>query len=396
MLVRKISQLSLVMLILLSFLPGVRAAVITVDAQALLEQGMAKARQQAVNEALLEALRRNIFDNLAVSRDFEKEIEEKILDRREVFVKSYAIQNERTLGDLYWLELKVEIQDETLAAELAQIQQGRRLKVERLALVVMPPAGNTADLPILFEPSALASSLGHELELYGFSLELLREPEADLLSLIRKTVMLENPSSLPRAEWFQALIDVDLLIVLWAEGVSHESVVSLGKEFWRSQVRLAFIDCRNDLITVLPELKAKVISENYVDGLEKMTRKLQQVVADSCLERLSRDYLLPQAEQRNLRLQCKGLRLPADFERLREKLESLRGIGRFQLQALSAGSLEFEIEVLTPVPLLLDWLADYRDPAAGLWFKVYPLDDNGPDSYLLQAIYEPHAAVSGQ
>ncbi|MEA1921230.1 MAG: hypothetical protein U9N63_01090, partial [Pseudomonadota bacterium] len=105
-----------------ALLPAASVVKTTVG-QAVLDGGSEKARAEAVFDALGEALSRYLYDDMAASYEFEQQINEKIIKRRKFYVKSYEIQSERTLGDLYQVELRVELQVDLLEQELRKIER---------------------------------------------------------------------------------------------------------------------------------------------------------------------------------------------------------------------------------------------------------------------------------
>ena len=370
----------------------------TTAGQAVLVSGSEKARSEAVFDALGEALIRYLYDDMAASHEYEQQINENILKKRKLYVKSYEIQSERTLGDLYQVELRVELQGDLLEQELRKIERRKRRQVEHLTLVVLPPAGLTENHSqienggghvLALEPTALRQGLQQELAVYGFSLEMVDTISPDLMTMfvqLLETSATESRQK-PDAAWFQGFLPGDLIIALRASEVSEERIVSLRKSFWRSQVELVFIDTKNSMITHLPTVTAKVINSDYVVGLEQLTENLTERVQKTCLDRLLRDYIMPQEGDELVVLQCDGFRRPADFAVLKERLQSLRTVKEVSLLALAAGSLELGVRILTPAPLLIKWLNDFHSEDLPFTFKVYPLDET-PEHYLVRVIYE--------
>ncbi len=376
-----------------------QAAVVvkTAAGQAVLLEGSAKARNQAVMDALGEVLNRYIYDDMDVSHEFEQQINEKIINRRKSYIKSYEIQSERTLGDLYQVELRVELQSDLLERELKKIESRERRQVEQLTLRVVPSSGladnhsrveHGGAHALALEPTLLLQSLRQELGIYGFSLEMINSISPDLTTMI--TQLLESDESeihqLPEASWFKDLLPGDLIVVVRAEEVSEERIISLQKSFWRSQAELVFIDTKNDMITHLPSVTAKVINSDYIVGLEKLTENLTGRVQKACLDRLLRDYIVPQESEELVVLQCQGFREPSDFAAFKESLQSLRTVKAVSLQALASGSLELGVRILTSAPLLVKWLNDFHSEDLSFTLKVYPLDDT-PEHYLVWVDY---------
>ncbi len=366
--------------------------------QAVLVGGSEKARSEAVFDAIGEALSRYIYDDMAASHEFEQQINEKILKRRKRYVKSYGIQSERTLGDLYQVELRVELQSDLLGQELRKIERRKRRQVEHLTLVVLPPIGLGESHPqidnggihaLALEPTALLQSLQQELAVYGFSLEMANTISPDLMAMFIKLMEASDAESQqkPEANWFQGLLYSDLIVVVRSAEISEERIVSLRKSFWRSQAELVFIDTKNDMITHLPTVTAKVINSDYVVGLEQLTENLTEQVQKTCLDRLLRDYIIPQESDELVVLQCEGFRQPADLAALKERLQSLRTVKKVSLLALASGSLELGVRIMTPAPLLVKWLNDFHSDDLPFTLKVYPLDET-PEHYLVRVIYE--------
>ena len=134
-------------------------------------------------------------------------------------------------------------------------------------------------------------------------------------------------------------------------------------------------------------MTAKVINSDYVAGLEQLTENLTGKVQKTCLDRLLRDYIMPQESNALVVLQCDGFRRPVDFAAFKERLQSLRTVNEVSLLALSAGSLELEVRILTPSLLLIKWLNDFHSDDLPFTLKVYPLTKT-PEHYLVRAIYE--------
>ena len=373
------------------------AVVKTTAGQAVLDSGSEKARAEAVFDALGEALNRYIYDDMAASYEFEQEINEKIIKRRKLYVKSYEIQSERTLGDLYQVELRVELQGDLLEQELRKIERRERRQVEHLTLVVLPVTGvgesfaaadNGGVQSMVLEPTVLQQSLQQELAVYGFSLEIVDTISQDLMDMFSQLLQKNEVAGQtePEAAWFQGLLPGDLIIVIRPGEVSEERVVSLAKSFWRSQAELLFIDTKNEMITQLPTVTAKVINADYVVGLEKLTQNLTEQVQQVCLDRLLRDYIVPQEREELLVLQFEGFRRPADFALFKERLQSLRTVKDVSLQALAAGSIELGVRILIPTPLLIKWLNGFSSDDLPFTFTVYPLDDT-PEHFLIRVNY---------
>ena len=371
----------------------------TTAGQAVLVGGAEKARSEAVFDALGEALNSYIFDDMAVSHEFEQQVNEKILKRRKLYVKSYEIQSERTLGDLYQIELRVELQDDLLERELGKIEKRERRQVEHLTLVVLPPVGteenysqieNSWAHALALEPTALLQSLRQELAIYGFSLEMVSANSPDLMTMFAQILEKSEVEGRmePEASWFQGLMPGDLIIAVRSAEVNEERIVTLRKSFWRSHAELVFIDTKNDMITHLPTVTAKVINSDYISGLEQLTENLTGRVQKVCLDRLLRDYIMPQESDEQVVLLCRGFRRPTDFTAFKESLESLRTVKEVRLQALSAGSLELGVRIMTPAPLLVKWLNDFHPEDLSFTLTVYPLDET-PEHYLVRVNYEP-------
>ena len=369
----------------------------TTSGQAVLVEGSEKARSQAVLGALGEALNLYIFEDMAVSHDFEPQINEKILKNRKNYVKSYEIQSERTLGDLYQVELKVDLQADLIEQELKKIEKGERQKVEQLTLVVLPPFGrgerpssveNGEIHSLVLEPSALWQSLRQELAIYGFSLEMANSISPELSLMLEQLFAPDDNESRLRsqASWFKGLLPGDLIMVIRPSEVSEERIVSLQKSLWKSQAELVFIDTRNDMITYLPRVFAKVINADYITGLESLTEKLTANVQKVCLDRLLRDYIVPQESELTVVLQCQGFRSPTDFAAFKESLQSLRTVKEVSLQALAAESIELGVRILTSAPLLIKWLNDFHSEGSPFTLKAYPLDEL-PEHYLVRVSY---------
>ena len=290
------------------------------------------------------------------------------------------------------------MQGDLLEQELRKIERRKRRQVEHLTLVVLPPAGlaenhsqieNGGGHALALEPTALRQGLQQELAVYGFSLEMVDTISPDLMTMFVQLLETSETESRQKADaaWFQGLLPGDLIVALRSTEVSEERIVSLRKSFWRCQVELVFIDTKNNMITHLPTVTAKVINSDYVIGLEQLTENLTERVQKTCLDRLLRDYIMPQEGDELVVLQCDGFRRPADFAVLKERLQSLRTVKEVSLLALAAGSIELGVRILTPAPLLIKWLNDFHSDDLPFTLKVYPLDET-PEHYLVRVIYE--------
>jgi len=372
--------------------PGYSAVVVeTVNGRAVLDGGVEKARNEAVAAALQEALNRYIFTEKGVSRRFEKEITENIIKRPNRFIMSYEIQSERPLGDLYLVELKVELQEEALNAALEKIEKPRKRMVKRLVLAVLPPlSGNDeeavaaaldpevdAAAPVL-ETSLLYRTLRSELAVYGFELTRSGPFTPDLETMLSRTLKRSgewnDDEQKIDPDWFKGLLAGDLVIVIRSSPAREEKVVSLGKSFWKGRAEMAFVDMKNGLVTHLPPVAAKVIEPDYVSGLKALTRSLTEKVKSACLDRLLRDYVMPETRETVLMLECRGFRSPADFELLRQRLENLRIVREVSLVGLAAGQLELQLRLLVNAEALLEWLNNFQDPEFAGRLSAYSLD----------------------
>lgn len=370
----------------------------TAGGQAVLVGGAEKARAEAVFDALGEALSRYIYDDMDVSYEFEQQVNERIIKRRKRYIKSYEIKGERTLGDLYQIELLVELQSDLLEQELKKIEGRERRQVEHLTLVVLPAVGfggnpkpidNGGFQSMALEPTVLQQNLRLELAIYGFNLETVEVLSPDLKSMFDQLFQGNKIAgrSAPEAAWFKGLMAGDLIIAIRPREISEEKIVTLHKSFWRSQAELVFIDTKNNMITPLSMVSAKVINSDYVAGLEKLTEDLTERVQQACLDRLLRDYIVPQEREELVVLQIKGFRQPSDFVAFKEQLQSLRTVKKVSLQALAAGSLELEVRVLITAPLLIKWINGFQSDDLPFTFTVYPMDET-PERYLVRVNYD--------
>ncbi len=387
--------LSLALVMIFAWLPApaLLAAVVveTVNGRAVLDGGVEKARNEAVSAALQEALKRYIFTERGVSRRFEREITENIIKRPNRFILSYGIQNERPLGDLYLVELRVELREEVLDAALEKIEKPRKRIVKELLLAVLPPLTENGEgavaaaldpeagaaAPVL-EASLLCSALRSELAVYGFDLKRSGPLSSDLKAMLARTLKPAGEWNRDGRKidpaWFKGLLAGDLVIVIRSGPAREEKVVSLGKSFWKGRAEMAFIDIKNGLLTHLPPVSAKVIEPDYVSGLKTLTRSLTEKVKNACLDRLLRDYVMPEAHETVLTMECRGFRSPADFELLRQRLENLRIVREVSLVGLTAGRLELRIRLLVNAGALLEWLNNFRDPEFAGRLFAYSVD----------------------
>ncbi len=338
----------------------------TISGQAVLTDGVEKARKESINDALGEALNNYIYGDMAVNHKFEQQIDEIILKNRNRYIKKFAIQNEHTLGELYQIELRVELKSQLIERDLKKIEKSEKLKVENLLLVFMPSKtgfpgsgleSNSHETSAL-NPPALERELQQELAVYGFTLS-----GADALTPELKSMMSEllaSDESSARQElssaWFKGMLVGDLIIVVRASEIREERIVSLRKSFWQSQAEIIFIDMKNSAITHLPVVETKIVGDDYVVGMQRLTRELSDKVCSYTIDRLLRDYVVPGGSEERIELECLGFRQPADFIIFKERLKSLRTVKEVNLQEFAAGSLTLEMTTLTPAELLGEWL----------------------------------------
>lgn len=365
-------------IILIIFTVGCKSQILhaaeikTISGQAVLTEGVEKARKESISDALGKALSSHIYGDMAVDHKFEQQIYDKILKNRNLYIKKFEIQSERTLGELYQIELRVELKSELIERDLKKIVKSKKIMVEELTLVVLPPeSGSSASgySPVL-EPTALELELKQSLTVYGFSLtgagELSQELKAMFVKLMRGDK--ENLSQELNASWFKGLQAGDLIVVIQPFQVREERIVSLRKSFWHSQADIVFIDIKNNTIKRLPTVGAKVISGDYVAGMERLTKELNLKIRERVTDRLLNDYVVPGSEQELVILKCLGFRQPADFIAFKERLKSLQTVKSVTLKEFAAGSLELEIKTLNSAVLLGKWINDFA--SEGLDFSL--------------------------
>ena len=346
------------------------AVIKTISGQAVLTDGVEKARKESINDALGEALNNYIYGDMAVNHKFEPQIDEIIIKNRNRYIKNFAIQSEHTLGELYQIELRVELKSELIERDLKKIEKPEKLKVENLLLVFLSPKTGLSDpaadsasnetefsTPAL-NPTALERELKQELMVYGFTLSGANELTPELRSTMSALLDSDESSALKEfnSAWFKGLMAGDLIIVVRPDEVREERIVSLRKSFWQSQAEIVFIDMKNDTITHLPTIETKIVGDDYVLGMERLTRELRDKVGVRIIDRLLRDYVIPGGNEIRIELECLGFQQPADFMAFKERLESLRTVNNVALKELTAGSLTIEITTLTPADLLREWL----------------------------------------
>jgi len=346
----------------------------TISGQAVLTDGVEKARQESISDALGEVLRNYIYGDMAVNHKFEPQIDETILKNRNFYIKKFEIKNERTLGELYQIELLVELKSELIESELKKIEHLKKRQVKTLQLVVLPPGAsyvdradselsNESDDPLtsILEPTTLSHDLQQGLTVYGFTLADSGKLAPELEEVFIKLMDADDPGSRDEfnASWFHGFMNADLAVVIRPAGVREERILSLRKSFWHGQADIIFIDMKNNTITRLPTSEAKVISSDYIMGMERLTRELSARVLKNVTGRLLRDYVVPGGEDVYVVLKCTGFRCPADFMTFKERLKSLQTVKSISLQKLSAGFLELGITTLTSAELLVKWINNY-------------------------------------
>jgi len=264
LLMRKICFLTVIIsvFVLSDAMPLSAAVIKMISGQAVLTEGVERARKDSISDALNEALNTYIYDDMAVNHKFEPQIDEIIFKNRNLYIKKFEIQSERTLGELYQVELKVELNNKLIENDLKKIEHSKKLQVQILKLVVLPPAvvndtglrsdPHTDELstPVL-EPTTLEMDLKPGLAVYGFELDRVWGFSPELKSMFIK--LMDSSSGIVRefdASWFKGLVDGDLIVVVRPSEVREEQVASLRKSFWHSQAEIAFIDMKNSVIPV--------------------------------------------------------------------------------------------------------------------------------------------------
>ncbi len=391
----------------------------TISGQAVLTDGVEKARKESINDALGEALNSYIYDDLAVNHKFEPQIDEIIIKNRNRYIKKFAIQNEHTLGELYQIELRIELKRGLIERDLKKIEKPEKLKVKNLLLVFLAsktdsaaPAADSDDNETelstqVLKQTALERELKQELAVYGFTLSGADELTPELKSTMSALLDAGGSSALKEfnSAWFKGLFAGDLLIVVRPGAVREERIVSLRKSFWQSQAEIIFIDMKNAAITRLPMIETKIVGDDYVLGMERLSRELSDKVSARIIDRLLRDYVVPGGNEARIELQCLGFRQPSDFTAFKERLQALRTINKVVLKELTAGSLTIEISTLSPAELLGEWLNNTAGKNLNFhlnatllpWpappsFSERPAGNNSlpitPRRYLVQVIYD--------
>jgi len=307
---------------------------------------------------------------MAVNHKFEQQIDEIILRNRNRYIKKFTIQSEHTLGELYQIELRVELKSKIIERDLKKIEKSEKLKVEDLVLLFLSPktdsaaaagseaGGDSYAAALVLNPADLERELEQELMVYGFTLSSANALTPELKSMVAE--LLDSGEGSARrdinASWFKGLLDGDLIIVVRAAPVREEKIVSLRKSFWHSQAEIVFIDIKNGSITYLPVVETKIVGNDYVIGMERLTRELSDKVCSRTIDRLLRDYVVPGGSEERVKFECMGFRRPADFIAFKERLKSLRTVKEVSLKEFAPGSLTIEITTLTPPELLGEWL----------------------------------------
>jgi len=355
-------------LVMVCHMPAFAGVVVeNVNGRAVLEGSADRARGQAVDAALRQALRRYVFEEQGIDPKFEKKINEEIINQRNRFIQSYEILHERTLGDLYQVELRVELQADLLDKALAGIERKHKQRVRDLVLAQLPPVrmeGEAPAAPVL-ESTLLLADLKGELQAYGFNLETAGPLSPDLKVMLSRVLAAgseDGGKARLDASLFKGLLPGDLILVVRSSPPVEEKIVSLDKSLWKGRAEIAFIDVRNGRIVRLPPVNAKVINKEYVAGLKALTRNLTDKVKEACLDRLLRDYVIPEQQPTEVVLECRGFSRPADFELFRKRLESLRSVGKVRIQMLAVGLIELRLRLVTPPSTLVNWINSFQDP----------------------------------
>ncbi|MCK5916615.1 MAG: hypothetical protein KAG92_10785, partial [Deltaproteobacteria bacterium] len=345
------------------------AEIKTISGQAVLTEGVEKARKESISDALGKALSSHIYGDMAVDHKFEQQIHDTILKNRNLYIKKFEIQSERTLGELYQIELRVELKSELIERDLKTIVKSKKRTIEELTLVVLPSesdSGTSGYSPVL-EPTALELVLKQSLTVYGFSLtgagELSQELKAMFVKLMRGDK--KNLNQELNASWFKGLLAGDLIVVIQPFRVREERIVSLRKSFWHSQADIVFIDIKNNTIKRLPTVGVKVISGDYVSGMERLTKELNLKIRERVTDRLLNDYVVSESKQELVILKCVGFRQPVDFIAFKERLQSLQTVKSVTLKEFAAGFLELEIKTLNSAVLLGTWINDFASEGLG-------------------------------
>jgi hypothetical protein len=392
----------------------------TISGQAVLTEGVEKARKESISDALGEVLRNYIYGDMAVDHKFAPQIDKIILKNRNFYIKKFEIKSERTLGELYQIELRVELKSELIESELEKIEHLKKRQIKTLQVVVLPPeavVGGSSDLensdrsdalltPVL-EPTLLTRDLQQDLSVYGFTLTGSDPLRSELEATLVKLMETDNSYNLSRRQELdysrlRGVISVDLLLVIRPSGVREERIASLNKSFWHSQADIVFIDMKNNVMMHLPTAESKVIGADYITGMERLTRELDANVRKSVLDRLLRDYVVPGGKEAQIILKCVGFRQPADFIVFKDRLKSVKTTKSVTLKELAAGSLEIEITTLSSIELLVKWINNfsftglsYRLSATALPASAAKIENRSaidptvvsPAIYLVEVIY---------
>ncbi len=358
-----------------------------IEGQAVLGQGATAARQEAIRAAFAEALRRYIYDDLGFSREYAAVVNEKILRHPRPFIRSYTIQQEQRFGDLYQVELKIDLQDALLGRELERIETGSRPEIVGVALMVLslpavrekkataPAAalsGDSAALSSVTPPlSALdvefPKALAGELEVYGFKSTVIAPSPGSFGRLER---LLEEGDSPAETGWLPRFPG-RVMILVRPFPVEVKGLSSLRKALWKQSVALFLIDRYFPRITRLGKVEAKIIESDRNAALAALRWRLTAEVVRRCSARLARDYRLPRENESSLLLSCRGFRSPADFSLFRERLARLRTVKKLELAGLSRGTITLCLELLISPATLIRWLEHCDFGTAGFRLRIF-------------------------
>jgi hypothetical protein len=171
-----------------------------------------------------------------------------------------------------------------------------------------------------------------------------------------------------------------LLILIQPFPVSAEKIVSLDKYLWKGSAGVAFFDLKNQRTTKLGKVQAKVIEADQTTGLTALGQSLNAAIVEAVVDRLLRDYRIPQEHESRLRLKCRGFRKPSDFYLFQQRLSRLRTVKRLTLVSLAPGVIELELALLIPPMTLKEWIDHLPVGEMGFRLRAIALPSQAPAS----------------
>ncbi len=359
------------------------------------------ARQEAIDDALDQALRRDVYDRLLVGHEQDDLLEERIFNRKDRYILAYEILSSRQLGDLFQVELRVKINQQLLQGELGSLVKGAKEPVQKIVLVVLAATGerkNPADgaalqLPApLLEPRRLAAEMEGEMTAYGYDFSLVPTVSPALENLCRRAGVPEDEvgenegEGAVRAADFRSLLPHDDLAVIVRPGfLAEKQVMTVRKTMLVVHYDLLFVDLKNNRI-VMTGGDIQTLGADFPAAYASLQRQLRDHLHEQIMSRLLAEYTVIPPHETTATLWLTGFRRAADLEVFRQRLAALRTVNDVKVAALAAGTVVLRVKTIASYDLLLKWLNRFM-PENGNYHLQAMLDEADPGRILVQVEY---------